>query len=110
MHQLGKHREAILDYTSGIEIRHSDPIAFYNRGLSYRAIKEYEKAVSEFTQAMELDYRNEDVYLNRAFCYSELGENEMAESDLREIGGTGQRGSPKDHGESRWVSTFNKIK
>jgi tetratricopeptide (TPR) repeat protein len=103
MHQLCKHREAILDYTSGIEICHSDPIAFYNRELSYRAIKEYEKAASDFTQAIELDCRDEHVYLNRAFCYSELGKKEMAESDLREIGGTGQRKSPKGQEEATGV-------
>lgn len=56
-----KDKEAIIAYTKAIEISGpNDDMLFYNRGLSYQMLKQYDKAKSNYIKALEINpnYKN----------------------------------------------------
>ncbi len=59
---LGEHPRAIADYTEALEIGSAyDKVAFYRRGLSYAALKDWAAAAQDFGRAAALDPRNTDA-------------------------------------------------
>ncbi len=60
---------AVADYTQALEIQ-ADPIAFFNRGLSYQAMGQHYKAVDDFDNT--LGYRSDAPEVYHAKGLSEL--------------------------------------
>jgi tetratricopeptide (TPR) repeat protein len=68
------------------ELDPNDADAYYNRGLSYRDMRQYRRAIEDFDKAVELDPNfAADVYRNRGFSYSGLGQHERAIEDFDKV-------------------------
>jgi tetratricopeptide (TPR) repeat protein len=55
-HTAGLYTEAIESYSRAIEIDPNFALAYLDRGLTYRILKEYEKANNDFNKAIELHF------------------------------------------------------
>jgi tetratricopeptide (TPR) repeat protein len=52
---MGRHEEAIADFTRAIGLDPSDAWAVGSRGEVYKAMGRHEEAIADFTRAIELD-------------------------------------------------------
>ncbi|WP_341531744.1 tetratricopeptide repeat protein (plasmid) [Nostoc sp. UHCC 0302] len=58
-------------------------IAYNNRGLSRKEIRDYQGAISDYTKAIELDSSNARAYLNRGLVRVEMGDKKGAIADYK---------------------------
>ena len=52
---MGRHEEALADFTRAIELDPSLAWAIGGRGQTYQAMGRHEEALADFTRAIELD-------------------------------------------------------
>ena len=60
----------------------SDPVAYYNRGVTYKSKGQYDQAISDFTKALEIIPRFAEAYNNRGNAYAMKGQYDQAISDF----------------------------
>ena len=60
----------MLDLT--LQIDPNDKVAFYNKGIAYRNLNEYEKAIECYDLAVKLDPKYKEALNNKGFCLNEL--------------------------------------
>ena len=84
MYNSGEYKEAIEIYDDVIKLENKGiyniDVTYFNRGMAYYKIKEYEHAIGDFTNAINLKPRSK-YYFNRANAYTQIGENAMATED-----------------------------
>ncbi len=84
--ELGQYQESIDAYTKGIEmaIKIGEPLEpyYYNRGLVYLKIKDYEKSIYDLTIARALNPHKVMIYCNRGIAYYQLGQYDAALADF----------------------------
>lgn len=68
--------------TNAIELEPNNSTAYYNRGFSHYALKNYTQAISDFTKAIEFDPEDDEPYRGRGTVYNDIGEYEKAIDDL----------------------------
>ena len=73
--------KAIAEYTKAIELDPKGADAYYNRGIAYGKLKQYDKAITDYTKAIELDPKGADAYCNRGITYEKLKQYEKAITD-----------------------------
>jgi tetratricopeptide (TPR) repeat protein len=56
-------------------------VGYYNRGISYYGMKQWDKAIADYTKAIELDPQYTDAYYNRGVSWDNAGEWEKAIAD-----------------------------
>ena len=76
---------AIVDYTIAIKSNPDYAVAYYNRGIAYKALGEYNAAIADYTTAIRLDPDYAVAYNNRGAAYDGLGENNTAISDFTTV-------------------------
>ena len=79
----GNYTGAITDFTEVIQRDNLAMEAYYNRGIAYTKIAEYELAIADFNQALTLNPEAADVYVERAQVAEKLGNQASAISDLK---------------------------
>ena len=57
--------------------------AYYNRGVVFYLLKDYQKAVDDFSKAIAIDPKNSSAYASRGEVHEIMRENEKAYSDYR---------------------------
>ncbi|MEN2370608.1 tetratricopeptide repeat protein, partial [Leuconostoc lactis] len=72
---------AIADYSKAIELQPDYASAYYNRGTSFFALKDYEKAIADYSKAIELQPDYASAYNNRGNSFSALKDYEKAIAD-----------------------------
>jgi tetratricopeptide (TPR) repeat protein len=77
----GDRDTAIQEYTLAISKDPTRPIAYNNRGVSYKDLGQHERAIEDYSKAIELDPNNALAYRNRAKAYRAICEIEKAEAD-----------------------------
>ncbi|MBR5293736.1 MAG: tetratricopeptide repeat protein [Oscillospiraceae bacterium] len=77
----GDHDTAIQEYTLAIAKDPTKPIAYNNRGISYRNLKQYEQAIQDYNKAIELDPNCAEAYNNRGVSYHNMEQHEQAIED-----------------------------
>ena len=87
--QLGRHNEAIADYTKVIQLQGSSTsgarnlsLVYHNRGLSYGLISKYSLAIADLTQAIKLRPDYASAYKVRGLVYKKMGNVRAANADL----------------------------
>jgi len=75
------YKTKINELTEKINKNPNDANLYYNRGLKYNALKEYEKAIADKTMAIQLDPENAKYYNSRGISYSWLRMYEEAVED-----------------------------
>lgn len=85
---LGKHAQAIADYSAAISLRPNTTRLRVKRAESYLHAGQYEKAVADFTRVIEVDGKDgnfmggsPEAYLGRASAYELLGRKDLANKD-----------------------------
>ncbi|MBR4355458.1 MAG: tetratricopeptide repeat protein [Elusimicrobiaceae bacterium] len=78
---LGRHKQALDDYTRTIKLRPKDPFRYYARGLAYMDTQHYTHALADFNEAISLKPAYKRFYLDRARARLKLGKYEQAISD-----------------------------
>jgi len=79
-YEKGKYEIAVDYYTSYIE-ESASLNAYFNRGLAYHKLKDYEKAIFDFSYVINEDEEDYEALLNRALCYYETQEYQKAIRD-----------------------------
>lgn len=88
--QLGR---ALDDLKEVIRLQPDLTYAYYNMGLIYVQLHEYEQAVTSFTEAIEQDDRFPDAYFNRGVALLLDGHTEKGLADLSQAGEYGLYGA-----------------
>jgi tetratricopeptide (TPR) repeat protein len=60
------------DYSKAIQINLNYSVAYFNRGNTYKTLKDYSKALDDYNKAIEIDPDYINAYLGRAFTYRYL--------------------------------------
>ncbi|WP_026729756.1 tetratricopeptide repeat protein [Flavobacterium denitrificans] len=81
---LKKYKQAILDYTTAIQINPTNPEPYAYRGRGYYEINEINKSILDFNNAIKLDEKFGYAYLNRALVrYTKLKDYAGGCADLK---------------------------
>ena len=68
----------IEKYNKEIDLDPGRADSYYNRGLSYVKLGQYEHAIDDFDKAVELNPSDAQAYGDRGNSYGELGQSERA--------------------------------
>lgn len=78
---LGRHKQAVDDYTQTIKLRPKDPFRYYARALVYMDMGRNAQAVSDLTRAISLKPTYRNFYLARARANEALNKYDAAIAD-----------------------------
>jgi tetratricopeptide (TPR) repeat protein len=78
-------RSTIDAYTRSIELNPNNPLAFYNRGVTYWQINEPQLMFKDLDEAIRLDPKNSDFIFSRAHAYAENRQFDRAIQDYSEV-------------------------
>ena len=73
-----EYKEATTHYTKAIKLKSDFPEAYYNRGITYCYIKEFDLAIKDFNMALALNPDDSGSYNNRGLTYMEKGDFDTA--------------------------------
>jgi tetratricopeptide (TPR) repeat protein len=80
--RAGKHRSAVADYSSAIELNPLWFAPYHNRGAGYRALRQPKRAIADFNSVIRLSPRSADAYVARGVVYHlDLGQRRRAIAD-----------------------------
>ncbi len=85
---LGKHSEAVADYTKVIQFASSAqeksnlPTVYHNRGLAYGLLKKNTLAIADLTMAIKLKSDYASAYKIRGLIYQQMGNSKSAKTDF----------------------------
>ena len=71
---------AIEDLTQAIALDPKDALAYYNRGITYRAKGEIDRAIADFDQAVKLDPKIALAFSIAVWSYKDKGDDSIAPS------------------------------
>jgi len=80
--KLGEFEQAIMDFTSAIDMNPSHSDAYNNRGFAYDAIRDYEKAIVDYSKAIEIKADAPNYYSNRGMSWKAKGDINNALKDF----------------------------
>ena len=78
---LGRHKEAIVDYDDAIRLKPNYAEAYYNRGNAKDILRRHEEAIADYDDAIRLKPDLIAAYNNRGGAKNELGRHEEAIAD-----------------------------
>ncbi|OPY75094.1 MAG: TPR repeat-containing protein YrrB [Syntrophorhabdus sp. PtaU1.Bin058] len=87
----GNIQEAINLYTLAIEKDPEFIDAYYNRGIMYYFLKEYEKAIGDLNKVIEKRPDHVMAYASRGSVYDKIGDQQKALSDFRKAAQLGDK-------------------
>ncbi|MGV9264870.1 tetratricopeptide repeat protein [Kitasatospora sp. NPDC003701] len=79
---LGRHAEAVADYTAVIECDPNYAEYYFDRGMLWRDLGRPEQALADYDRAIRLSPPFPEAYFNRADVQAELGDTEAAVADF----------------------------
>ena len=75
-----------IDYLSNaINLQPNDETYYYNRGVAYANLGQYQPAIKDYNQAILLKPDYADAFYNRGTINSEIGQYQRALSDFNEV-------------------------
>lgn len=86
----GVERKTVTEHRQDGSISHTDIIEtsegrgniYFNRGLAYMALCQYEEAIQDFTKEIEYSPNDGELYYKRGTAFYCLGKDNDAEADL----------------------------
>jgi len=81
---------------------------YYDRGIAYILLGQYERAIQDFDEAIRLDPRSAKAYYMRGWAYESLGKSKEAGRDLakaKELEYPPRLYSPQRQGYAGWNLT-----
>jgi tetratricopeptide (TPR) repeat protein len=80
-HKQGEYKEAIAYYDEAIALRPDNARIYYQRGMCYYNLEDYEQAIADLNRAIEMGYTGYDAYDNP---YNYLGWNYLYLNDYEQ--------------------------
>jgi len=81
-YEKGNYKRAISEYKNAIAIKVNYDVAYYNIGLAFNQLDEYDSAVTYFNRSLELNPDRIKTYLQRGEAYLYLGNYRACLPDL----------------------------
>lgn len=81
--KLGHYDNAIMDYSSAIELNPRFTAAFIDRGVSYARLEKYDQAFADLNQALNLEPNNLRAYVTRGTLNFLIGKYDLAAADFK---------------------------
>ncbi len=78
----GDYRGAIIVFNKVINLDPNEVEAYYNRGIAYKMLKQWQKAIADFDQVLTIHSSYADAYVQRSGIYLNLSQKEKAITDL----------------------------
>lgn len=72
--QIGRHQQALADYSRAIELDPTDAHAYVHRGNFYMPQQQYAAALSDYDHALRFDPNNTQAHYGRAGAYTNIGQ------------------------------------
>jgi serine/threonine protein kinase/predicted Zn-dependent protease len=79
--ELGDPMVALVGYTTCVRIAPDRPWPYHDRGVVFKALKQYEPAIRDFAAAIERDPKYVSAFINRAETYAATGKTTEAIRD-----------------------------
>jgi len=76
--------KAILYLSNAIKIQPNDAEMYYNRGVAYENLGQYQPAIKDYNQAISLKPAYSEAFYNRGTLYSEIGQYRQAIEDFNQ--------------------------
>lgn len=76
--------KAILYLGNAIKIEPNDAEIYYNRGVAYENLGQYQPAIKDYNQAISLKPAYSEAFYNRGTLYSEIGQYQQAIEDFNQ--------------------------
>jgi len=80
---LGRHAEAIADFTAALKLVPNDPATLILRGNALDASGERELAIADYSEAIRINPGDASGYYNRGTVFMDKGDTERAAADFR---------------------------
>ncbi len=81
---LGKHQEAIADFTTAIHLKPNDASLYNNRGNSWRHIGSLKNALKDYETVLKIDPENAPAFNNRGLVRLDQGNQKRALRDFQQ--------------------------
>ncbi len=81
--RIGKYKDAIVDLDFLVKLSPADDEHYWNRGLAWQGLKQYDRALKDFNTAIDFNPQLPSYYDSRAKLYSLRGEKSQAAQDKR---------------------------
>ena len=81
--KLGKHQQAVEDYSAAINLKPDIAEDYYNRGVACLHLAQYQRAVEDFNQAIQLKQDYADAYNNRGYLFLVQEQNQPGCADAQ---------------------------
>jgi serine/threonine protein kinase/tetratricopeptide (TPR) repeat protein len=78
---LGRHKEALEDYSKAIELDPKLAAGWLGRGWTYNILQQWDKAIADCTKGIDLDPKNTSAWGNRGQAYVGLRQWDKAIAD-----------------------------
>lgn len=75
---------AIVNYNEAIQFDPKDAIAYYERGIAYKAKGDNDRAIADYTEAIQVDPRYAEAYFSRGLLLFYGGSLAQAQADLKQ--------------------------
>lgn len=82
---LKRYSRAIDLYNNIIEIVPDNSDAYFNRGIAYSDINEFEKAITDYTKVISFNDTDIDAFINRGIAYYNIHEYQNAMDDFNRV-------------------------
>ena len=79
-------QDAADDYTTYLQMRPKDPVAYAERGYAWRRLDRDSQALADYNRAIRLDAKYAKAYLGRAWVKMKADDNDAALRDLEKAG------------------------
>lgn len=76
--------KAILYLTNAVKLQPNDAEIYYNRGVAYENLGQYQPAIKDYNQAISLNPSYSEAFYNRGTIYSEIGQYQQAIEDFNQ--------------------------
>lgn len=81
----GQFRDALEYFSRSIRYNPENALVYYNRGLTYYKLSEWDHALADYTAALELNPQYTDAFYNRGLTYMQKKEYQNAVSDFNRV-------------------------
>lgn len=78
----GQYQDAKDIYDKILDLNPNDPVALYNRGITYDELERYDEALADYNRSLELRPDNPNTLYNRGNTYHKLGKYDKALADF----------------------------
>lgn len=75
----------VAESTEAIRLDPNNVEAYYDRGLAYLDLEDFDQAIRDFTEVLRLDPNKVEAYYDRGYAYLEMGNFDQAISDFTEV-------------------------